>query len=413
LIFRTVDNIRQSMAALKGSRLRTGLTMTIVAIGITALLGMLTMINAITSSIENDLGDQQGAAFQITSWSNSIRINNQETTVGEDYKYLSRREGEEFVQRYRQWGHAGVEMWITSTELRRGAYHTRPYLSVRGVTSGFLQVENPVVLKGRVFSEQEEQAAAPVTMVGEGIVTALFPNGEDPIGKRVLIGSSPFTIIGVLASKVQTFGRDTQNLIYVPLKSGLTQFPRADANCDISVKPYPGISVAQAMDEAERIMRTVRRLTPRQRSNFNIATNEEIMRAVLNSLSSTTTTGILIGLITLLGSAVALMNIMLASVTERTREIGVRKAIGAYAGTVRQQFLIEAVVVTVLGGLIGMVLGVVVGSLVAKGMGIGFAMPWGWVLVSLLLCVGVGVLAGYLPAKRAAGLDPILALRYE
>ena len=270
-----------------------------------------------------------------------------------------------------------------------------------------------MVLKGRVFSEQEEQAAAPVTMVGEGIVTALFPNGEDPIGKRVLIGSSPFTIIGVLASKVQTFGRDTQNLIYVPLKSGLTQFPRADANCDISVKPYPGISVAQAMDEAERIMRTVRRLTPRQRSNFNIATNEEIMRAVLNSLSSTTTTGILIGLITLLGSAVALMNIMLASVTERTREIGVRKAIGAYAGTVRQQFLIEAVVVTVLGGLIGMVLGVVVGSLVAKGMGIGFAMPWGWVLVSLLLCVGVGVLAGYLPAKRAAGLDPILALRYE
>ena len=113
-------------------------------------------------------------------------------------------------------------MWITSTELRRGAYHTRPYLSVRGVTSGFLQVENPVVLKGRVFSEQEEQAAAPVTMVGEGIVTALFPNGEDPIGKRVLIGSSPFTIIGVLASKVQTFGNDTQNLIYVPLKSGLT-----------------------------------------------------------------------------------------------------------------------------------------------------------------------------------------------
>lgn len=409
----TRENFRQSVAALRASPMRSVLTMAIVAIGITALMGMLTVIGAITHSLQSDLGARQGAAFRITSWASNMSVQGGRYTSGEDFRYISCREGASFAELYAPHGTVGLDVSVASIEARRGSYHTRPYLSVRGVNRDFFTVEQLDLEQGRCFSSYEERIGRPVVVLGKNIVETLFPNGESPLGKRVLLGSSPFTVIGVLKGTANRYGQNEGDRMLVPLRGGLSQFPRAEANCNISVRPAASSTLAQAKDAAERLMRKVRRLSPQKRSNFNITNNDEFLKLLLNSMGSTAVAGVLIGLITLLGSAVALMNIMLASVTERTREIGTRKAIGAHVSTIRQQFLIEAVLVTLVGGFAGVLLGVVVGSLVSNAMEMPFSMPWGWALGSLVLCVVVGIMAGYLPAKRAANLDPILALRYE
>ena len=229
-----------------------------------------------------------------------------------------------------------------------------------------------------------------------------------------MIGSAPFVVVGVLSSKSSSFGGAQNENVYVPLLTGLTRFSVPDADCRVMVNPRASTtSLSSIRADAEMVMRRTRGLRPIQRNTFNMLTNDELTKMILGSLASVGMAAILIGLITLVGSAIALMNIMLASVTERTREIGTRKAIGAYSSTIRGQFLLEAIFITVFGGIVGILLGIIAGRGAAGAMGVSFTIPWTWAIGSLILCIVVGVFAGYLPASRAAGLDPIDALRYE
>lgn len=410
---RSIENIRLAIVALRGSRLRTVLTMLIVAVGITALMGMLTVINAVAYSLQSELGSQQGALFQVTSWSVGIMVQNKSSRKGEDFRSISVREGADFTRLYTPYGQVGLQQWVSSLEARRGSKKSNPNTTIWGINLDFLAVNNVVVAEGRPFTQREADSEDALVLIGSGIRKALFSPLENPIGQRILLGSAAYTVIGVLAEKASSFGSDSNGHIYVPMRSGLATFAVARQDVRISVAPHPGITTDHAKDMAEVIMRRVRHLHPNQRSNFNILMNDELVGVILSSMASIAGAAVLIGLITLLGSAVALMNIMFASVTERTREIGIRKAIGAYAATIRQQFLIEAVAITCIGGLIGVVLGVLVGRIVAGLMNMTFTIPWLWALGALLLSMVVGVLAGYLPAKRAAVFDPIIALRYE
>lgn len=410
---RNVENVRLALAAIWVSRVRAFLTMLIIAIGLLALMGMLSVINAVSYTIEHELADSQGAVFEVRSWKPSMQVNGKNVFNGEDYSYITRWQAERFCKEYARYGTAGYFAWLVGTQLKYRNKESRPGLYIIGVSAHYLEANGRSVSHGRIFSEQEYKDVTDVILIGNKLALQLFEKEENALGKRVMVGSAPFTVVGVLGEKTSSFGGASNEEIFVPLLTGLTRYSVPEADCQLSISPRPGIPFAQAKAEVEMVMRRVRDLRPIQQNTFNVMTNDEIANMILNSLSSVGIAAILIGLITLVGSAIALMNIMLASVTERTREIGTRKAIGAYSSTIRGQFLLEAILITVLGGGVGILLGILAGKGAALAMGVQFAIPWGWALGSLCLCVFVGVFAGYLPASRAARLDPIEALRYE
>lgn len=410
---RSIENVRLALAAIWVSRVRAFLTMLIISIGLLALMGMLTVVNAVSYTIENEIGSEQGAAFEITSWSPNIRINGRSLNNGEDYSYITRWQAERFCNEFLSLGNAAYETWITSTQLKYRDKKSRPALGVTGISKNYLLTKNEELLLGRGFSDNELRNVSDVVIIGSSLAKQLFDKESQALGKRLLVGSAPFTVVGVLASKASSFGGARNENVYLPLLTGLTRFSVSEPDCRIVVNPRAGTTLNEARSNAEMVMRRARNLRPVQRNTFNILANDELTKMILGSLSSVGMAAVLIGLITLVGSAIALMNIMLASVTERTREIGTRKAIGAYGSTIRGQFLLEAIFITIFGGIVGILLGIIAGRGAAAAMGVNFTIPWGWAIGSLVLCIVVGIFAGYLPASRAARLDPIDALRYE
>mgnify|MGYP000858429103 CR=1 FL=1 len=413
-IARSVENVRLALAAIWVSRVRAFLTMLIISIGLLALMGMLTVVNAVSYTIESEIGGEQGAALEITSWAANIRINGRPVGNGEDYSYITRWQAERFCKDFSTFGNAAYETWLTSTQLKYRDKKSRPSLAVTGISDNYLLTNNETLAYGRDFSAQEIHNVADVVIIGSSLAKQLFDKESQALGKRLMVGSAPFTVVGVLSSKSSSFGGAQNENVYVPLLTGLTRFSVPDADCRVMVNPRASTtSLSSIRADAEMVMRRARGLRPIQRNTFNMLTNDELTKMILGSLASVGMAAILIGLITLVGSAIALMNIMLASVTERTREIGTRKAIGAYSSTIRGQFLLEAIFITVFGGIVGILLGIIAGRGAAGAMGVSFTIPWTWAIGSLILCIVVGVFAGYLPASRAAGLDPIDALRYE
>lgn len=410
---RNVENVRLALAAIWVSRVRAFLTMLIIAIGLLALMGMLSVINAVSYTIEHELADSRGATFEIISWKPSMRINGKDVSNGENYTNITRVQAERFCHEYAPYGAAGYISWLSVTQLKYRGKESRPGLWLRGISARYLEANGRSVEYGRAFTALEYKNVTDVVIIGATLAEQLFETATRALGKRVMVGSAPFTVVGILSERTSSFGGASNEEVFMPLLTGLTRYQVPDPDCQISVSPRTGVSLPMAKGEVEMVMRRVRELRPIQQNTFNIQTNDEITKMILGSLSSVGIAAILIGLITLVGSAIALMNIMLASVTERTREIGTRKAIGAYSGTIRGQFLLEAIFITVFGGLAGILLGLLAGKGAATAMGVQFSMPWGWALGSLILCILVGVLAGYLPASRAARLDPIDALRYE
>lgn len=410
---RTYENVRLAIAAIWVNRIRAFITMFIIALGLLALMGMVTVLSNASNTIENEIANENGAQFEITSWAGNIQIGGNRIQLGEDYSYISRWQAARFCKEFAPYGGAAYTAWVTSTRLKYRDKESRPSLSVWGINEHFLLVNNKSIAYGRGFIVHDFEQLTDIVIIGYKLATQLFDKAPQALGKRLMIGSAPFTVVGVLAERSSTFGGTSNEEVYVPIHTGLARFPIYETDCQLSIAAPKGADLNEVKSNAEMVMRSVRGLRPIQRNTFNITTNDEILNMILNSLSSIAIAAILIGIITLIGSAIGLMNIMLASVTERTREIGTRKAIGAYSSTIRGQFLLEAIFITVFGGLIGILLGLLVGKLLAIAMGGSFVIPWGWTLGSLCLCIIVGVFAGYLPASRAARLDPIDALRYE
>jgi len=408
-----IENLRIALQSIRSNILRSILTVMIIAIGITALVGILTAIESIKTSITKEFTVLGANTFSITSRGMRVQIGNQRYRT-KNYSYISYYEAKEFKQQFEFPATASISVNSTGTAtLKYGSEKTNPNITVRGIDLDYLFTSGYEVNQGRSFSEDDIITGRNMVLIGSELAKKLFKGAENPLQKEISIGNGKYKVIGVLKEKGSGFGGSSDMACFIPYSNSRTYFSRPNMNFDIQIMVNQPELMDAGIGQAEAVFRMVRDLSPLDESDFNMEKSDNIVNLLLKNIQNITLVATIIGFITLLGAAVGLMNIMLVSVTERTREIGVRKAIGAKNKTVKQQFLIEAIVIGQIGGLLGIVFGILVGNLVSVMIGSSFIIPWGWILMGVALCFGVGIVSGFYPAQKASQLDPIESLRYE
>jgi putative ABC transport system permease protein len=409
-IFR--ENLRISFRAIRSNRVRAILTICIIAIGIMALVGILTAIDAIKSSLTNQFTMMGANSFTITSRGMNFRMGN-DSYRAKNYSRISYREATEFKERFIE--PAWVSISFNASGLATVKYETKktnPNVSLTGVDENYLAVSGYDIENGRNFNADEVQMNRHLVLIGAEIVKSLFPTGLDPLDKEITVAGMKLKVAGVLKSKGAS-AINGDNVCFMPVTTARQYFSRPNMTFNITVMPINPVNLDMMTGEAESIFRIVRNLDPRDESDFNISKSDNIVNMLLKNIRYVTLAATLIGIVTLFGAAVGLMNIMLVSVTERTREIGTRKAIGAKTTTIKYQFLFESIMIGQLGGIFGIILGILIGNAISSMLRSSFVIPWIWVITGIIVCFIVGVVSGYAPAVKAANIDPIEALRYE
>ncbi len=392
--------------------LRAILTMFIIAFGIMALVGILTAINAIEKSITEEFARMGANTFTIESRSMNVQIGDKRYRR-KNHEYISYRQAKEFKETFNF--PANVSIWTYASSIATIKYKsekTNPNIPVLGADEDYLITAGYELDRGRNFTASEVDMNRNYVLIGTGLVKKIFKD-EDPLDKVISIGSGKFKIIGILAEKGSSMMGEGDRMVILPYTTVRQYFSRPQMRYSINVSPLNPELLDTAIGEAEGIFRIVRKLETVDQSDFNITKSDSLANILIENLKFIAIAATIIGIITLFGAAVGLMNIMLVSVTERTREIGIRKAIGAKSKTIKQQFLFEAVLIGQMGGLLGIILGILIGNLVAMIIGTSFIIPWVWIFMGVVLCFIVGIVSGYLPAEKASRLDPIIALRYE
>jgi len=407
------ENLRISARAIRSNRVRTILTICIIAIGIMALVGILTAIDAIKSSLTNQFTMMGANSFTITSRGMNIMIGGESSYRIKNHSRISYREAIEFREKFKEPAIVSVSYNASGgATFKYGTEETTPTVSLRGIDENYLAVSGYVINTGRNFSPDEIRLNRRLIIIGSEVAGNLFKSGIDPLDREISVGGLKFVVAGVLRSKGAS-AVSTDNVCLIPITTARQYFPRPNMNFSITVMPLNPATLDILTGEAEAVFRIVRNLDPRDESDFNVTKSDNIVQLLLKNLKYVTLAATIIGLVTLFGAAVGLMNIMLVSVSERTREIGVRKAIGAKPRTIKYQFLFESVLIGQLGGIFGIILGILIGNVVSSLLKSDFIIPWLWVIMGVLVCFIVGVASGYAPALKAANIDPIEALRYE
>lgn len=407
------ENIRLSLESIRANKLRTSLTILIIAFGIMALVGILTSIDAIKNTFSDNMSSMGANSFSIKNKTRNIVINGKRSK-GKQNRVLKWKEVSQFKHDYGVDAHVAISIWGTGTAtLKYASERTHPNVGVRGVDEDYIYTTGEEIEQGRNFSPFDIQNGTHTVILGHQVSTTLFKHKENPLGKIVNIGGGKYKVIGVLKEKGSSFGFSGDRSVWVPVNNVRQYFARPNMNYKIHVKPAPSTNIDAAVGEAIGLFRRLRRDALSDDNSFEIERSDKLEEMALSEVSNISYAATFIGLITILGSAIGLMNIMLVSVTERTREIGIRKALGATAKVIKTQFLIEALVISQLGGLLGIVLGIMIGNSVSLMIGSAFIVPWNWILMGVALCVVVALLSGILPARKAAALDPIDSLRYE
>jgi putative ABC transport system permease protein len=404
------ENIREATKSIKENLLRTSLTASIIAIGIMALVGILTAIDAIEYSVTSGLAQLGGNSFDIRDVSRGRR---QGGVLLSTKSQISYEEAQRFRERYTGGAVSLSTMVSGSVEAKHLSKKTNPNSRLMGVDQYFLDNKGLNLQAGRNFSPIELQEGAQVAVIGSEIAKTLFDK-ENPIGKVFGMIDRKYLIIGVLdASGGLGGGRDDRSIL-IPIENGYRVAGSQRLYYTITVSGKTPQGLDYAMGEATGLMRLVRKDALGEPDSFDVSRSESVADSLREISTSLRLGGGLISFVTLIGASIGLMNIMMVSVTERTREIGVRKALGATPSRIRQQFLIEAIVICLLGGAFGIVLGIVGGNLVTAIFGnLVFVIPWVWIITGLVVCVVVGISSGYIPARKASRLDPIESLRYE
>jgi putative ABC transport system permease protein len=407
-----LENAKEGFRSIQGNMLRTVLTALIVSIGIMSLVGILTAIEGIKYSVSNTFANLGANSFDIEQKYENNRQGGRQSKV---YPPLTEFEAKQYKELMVDKARVSLSTYVTWTAaVKAGNIKTNPNITIVGGDENYMVNENYDLERGRPFSSIELEGGAPVAIIGKEVAEKLFPK-QNPEGKSLLTLGRRFKVVGMIKSEGSGMGGGGSNrLIIIPLEAA-TQIPTPEPlTFGIKSAILGSTSLAYAMEEATGIMRKVRQDKLGQEDSFEITRSDSAAQTLDKITGYLRTGGFLIGFITLLGASIGLMNIMMVSVTERTREIGVRKALGATIKQIRTQFLIEAIVICLLGGVAGIVLGVLMGNGISMLIGQGeFFVPWLWMMVGLAICISVGLVSGYYPAYKASKLDPIESLRYE
>lgn len=407
------ENIKISLGAIRSQLLRTILTVLIISIGIMALVGILTAIDAMKSSINSNFTSMGANTFSIRNRAMSVRIG-QNGKRPKPFRNITYDEAVRFTKEYSFPAKASLSTIASfASTIKFESKKTNPNMRVFGGDENYITTSGYELDRGRNFSAQEVLYGNHVALIGKDVVAALFEKKEDPIDKIITVGSGKYKVIGILKAKGNSSGFGGDKITMLPLNNVRQYFPRPNMSFNISVITNSSSQMDAAISEANGIFRTIRKVRIGEEDNFEITKSDNLANMLIGLTGKVTTGATVIAIITLLGAAIGLMNIMLVSVTERTREIGIRKAIGATRKMIRGQFLVEAIVICQLGGLLGILLGIIAGNVFGMMLETGFIMPWLWVLLGVSICFVVGVISGIYPAIKASNLDPIDALRFE
>ncbi len=406
------ENLRVSLRAIRSNRVRAILTMAIIAFGIMALVGILTAIDAIKGTLTSQFSMMGANTFSITSRGMTIVMGNSETRI-RNHAHISYREAMEFKERYLESAHVSIS--VVASGMATVSYRTEetnPIIQLTGIDENYLRVGGYELERGRGFSAEEVSSTRNLAIIGADVARDIFKSDTDPIGKIINVGGCKLKVVGLLKAKGASI-LTSDNVCFMPVTTARHYFSRANMDFTITIKPYPKTDVEMLASEAEGVFRLVRGLDARDESDFNVTKSDVISDLLIENIKFVTIAATIIGLITLAGAAVGLMNIMLVSVTERTREIGTRKAMGAKTSTIKNQFLYESVIIGQMGGILGIILGILIGNIISSALQSSFILPWKWIIGGVIVCFIVGVISGYFPAVKAANVDPIEALRYE
>ncbi|MFZ1702730.1 MAG: ABC transporter permease [Saprospiraceae bacterium] len=408
------ENVKLAIGSIKSNFLRSFLTLLIIAVGIACLVGILTAIDSILFSMSDNFNKLGANSFNIRPASETIRSSGHRVDKISDPIYYD--QAYEFKQFFQQKGYtvSTDARCANDATIKYGEKKTNPTTRVQGIDESFLTTSSFEIEFGRNFTASEVNANSYKVLLGSEIAMELFgKNYEKALQKTIFINADRYVVLGVLKPKGNTSGGSSDRQVMIPLYNSKTLYGYADKNYNISVAVAQSNRIDNAVDEAIGVMRNVRKLRIGEDNDFELRKSDGILNQLKEMTTNLRLGTIIIAMLTLLGASIGLMNIMLVTVTERTKEIGIRKAIGASRKVILRQFLIEAIIICLMGGIVGIFLGIGFGTIVTFAVKGRFFIPWNWMLLAMIVCLIVGLVSGLYPALKASKLDPIDALRYE
>ena len=407
------EQIKLALRAIRANILRTVLTLSIIMFGITALIGILTATEGIKTKMLSSFTEMGSNTFSVTNEGSVKKIGGPRRHRKSENPPITIQQANSFKKNFHYPAEVSVSNIANNIAIvKNESKKTNPNVKVIGIDENYLKVSGQNISEGRNFSKTEIESGSDVILLGRDVVAKIFNPYDTVIGILVSIGSKKFKVAGILASKgASQIATDNQAMI--PVQNARWSFPDNSNSYLLNIMVTNATELDMAIDEATGVLRGVRNLRVSDENDFDIAKSERLADQILDQMQYIKIATIVIGILTLIGAGIGLMNIMLVSVNERTREIGISKALGANKQTIRIQFLTEAIVICQIGGVLGIILGIAMGNMVGLFLDSGFIFPYVWVFGGWIFTFIVGLAAGIYPAIKAADLDPVEALRYE